>query len=98
MPSTMASVLNNSRRPGAPTSSTAQSSPTPVTTAGFDGREAVNLAISSNSFICNQGRCRSFKQPAERFLKDQQKEINRIENAVRANGGEQVIGFLIQQT
>src|SRR5688572_23646906 len=51
MPSTMASVLKRTNRSGTPRSSTAQSSPAPVTTLSLPGREWVSRRMSSSSFI-----------------------------------------------
>src|SRR5258705_2789987 len=90
MPSTTASVLNSSKRSGAPPSSTAQSSPAPTTTDLLAGSERVKRLISSNSFMRSMGGPDLFLQQVEHD------KVDRVERGVRANRREKVVRLFVK--
>src|SRR5262245_41410803 len=89
MPSTTASVLNNTSRPGTPRSSTAQSSPTPATTDELVGSERARRSMSSNSFT---------ESTAAGVLHvEEPEEIRRVEQRMGKDRREQARRTLIEQ-
>src|SRR4051794_33184914 len=83
MPCTTASVLNKRNWSGTSRSSTAQSSPAPVTTVELPGRERVSFSIRSNSFT------QMVPELVELSFVCEKNEVAGIKKSMRENGGEQ---------
>src|SRR5262245_24844250 len=81
MPSTTASVWKRTSRSGTPRSSTAQSSPAPVTTEALAGKDGVSRRISSNSFMSEPlQQAKDLVEPARYFLLIQiQEKVSGVE-------------------
>src|SRR6266498_2536776 len=94
MPSTTASVLKRRNRSGRPRSSTAQSSPAPVTTERLAGSERVKSWMSSNSFTGSKEAC-AWADSWSR--EDEVEKVHGVEDRVGEDGSHEVIGLVVEQ-